>query len=142
MNDMAENTETSSGNSEIHPEENFSRAKNTGQLKSWALLLLAILCEVSATTSVKLSRGLTNLVPTLMMFVFYASGFLPLTFAMKKIDISVAYAIWSGLGTAIITTIGIFWFHEPVTVIKIVCISLIIAGVAGLYLCDCYQTAL
>ncbi len=139
---MAKKLKTPGINSETNTIEATSKAEKNGQLKSWALLLLAIICEVSATTSVKLSRGLTNLLPTILMFVFYASGFLPLTFAMKKIDISVAYAIWSGLGTAFITTIGIFWFHEPVTILKMVCISLIIAGVAGLYLCDCHQTAI
>ncbi|MBO3464488.1 MAG: hypothetical protein KME33_36820 [Aetokthonos hydrillicola CCALA 1050] len=54
--------------------------------------------------------------------------------ALKKIDVSIAYAIWSGLGTSLIAVIGIFWFKEPVNVLKIMSISLVIIGVIGLNL--------
>ncbi|WP_279605584.1 DMT family transporter [Aetokthonos hydrillicola] len=57
-----------------------------------------------------------------------------LTMALKKIDVSIAYAIWSGLGTSLIAVIGIFWFKEPVNVLKIMSISLVIIGVIGLNL--------
>jgi len=53
---------------------------------------------------------------------------------LKRIDVGVVYAIWSGVGTALIATIGILWFKEPVTLIKIASIALIILGVVGLNL--------
>lgn len=101
---------------------------------SWVLLTLAILLEVSGTTSMKLSQGFTRTLPSVLLFVFYALSFTSLNFALKTIDVSVAYAIWSGVGTTLITVIGIWWFKEPITVLKIVSIALIIVGVVGLNL--------
>jgi len=52
--------------------------------------------------------------------------------ALKWIDVSVAYAIWSGLGTIMIVAIGALYFREPLTAMRIVCVGLIILGVVGL----------
>jgi small multidrug resistance pump len=83
----------------------------------------------------KLSGGFTNLVPSILIFLFYAASFVALTFALKGIEVSLAYAIWSGIGTVIIATIGILYFQEPATALKIVSIGLIVVGgVAGLKL--------
>ena len=65
-------------------------------------------------------------------FVFYAASFVALTFAIKKIEISVAFAVWSGVGTALIALIGILYFKEAATMLKIASIFLIIAGVVDL----------
>jgi small multidrug resistance pump len=80
----------------------------------------------------KLSDGFTKLVPSVLLFVFYAASFVALTFALKKIDVSIAYAVWSGFGTALIATIGILFFRESVSWLKLACILLIILGVVGL----------
>ncbi len=101
---------------------------------SWLYLALAILLEVAGTTSMKLSEGFTRLVPTVLLVVFYALSFSLMTLALKRIDVSIAYAIWSGVGTALIAGIGIIWFREPATVVKMVSLGLIIAGVVGLNL--------
>ena len=82
----------------------------------------------------KLSMGFTRRVPTILMFVFYGLGFVPLNLALRRIDISVAYAIWSGVGTAVITTIGILWFKEPLNALKLISIALIVIGLVGLNL--------
>jgi small multidrug resistance pump len=66
------------------------------------------------------------------MFVFWGSGFAFLSLALRKIDISIAYAIWSGTGIAFMAVMGIVWFGEIVTTLKVVSIVLIIAGVVGL----------
>ena len=102
-------------------------------MKYWLFLVLAICLEVSGTVSMKLSDGLTRLVPSVLIFVFYAASFAMLTLTLKRIEISVAYAIWSGVGTALIAVIGIAYFKEPATLIKFISIFLIIAGVAGLH---------
>ena len=57
-----------------------------------------------------------------------------MTMAIRRIDVSIVYAIWSGLGTAIIATIGIFVFKEPATLLKLVSMMLIIIGVITLNL--------
>ena len=101
---------------------------------SWVYLTLAILTEVAGTTSMKFSEGFVKILPSVLIFVFYAVSFAFMTLALKKIDLSITYAIWSGLGTALIVVIGVIWFKEPVTVIKLISIALILAGVAGLNL--------
>ncbi len=100
----------------------------------WLYLALAIVLEVAGTTSMKLSEGFTRLVPTVLLVVFYALSFSLMTLALKRIDVSIAYAIWSGIGTALIAGIGIIWFREPATVVKVVSLGLIVAGVVGLNL--------
>jgi small multidrug resistance pump len=99
---------------------------------SWIYLIIAIITEVSGTTAMKLSEGFSKLVPSIMTFGFYGLSLTLLTLALKNIDLSVAYAIWSGVGTAIIATIGILLFKESVSLIKILSILMIIAGVIGL----------
>ena len=101
-------------------------------MKYWLILVLAIGLEVAGTISMKLSDGFSKLVPSILIFVFYAASFAALTFTLKKIEISVAYAVWSGVGTALIATIGILYFKEAATTLKFVSLFLIVAGVVGL----------
>jgi small multidrug resistance pump len=98
------------------------------------LLLLAIAFEVCGTTCMKLSQGFSKLIPSILIFVFYAASFSVFTLALKRIDVSIAYAIWAGLGTAIITAIGIFWFKEPINALKMISLLIVVAGVIGLHL--------
>ncbi len=100
----------------------------------WLYLLVAILTEVVGTSLMKASQGLSRLVPTVFMFVLYGISFVFMALALKKIEVGVAYAIWSGLGTALIAMIGIVWFRESFTVPKLAGIVLIIAGVVLLNL--------
>jgi small multidrug resistance pump len=99
---------------------------------SWIYLTLAIIFEVCGTLSAKLANGFTERAPSILMFLFYGLSLVSLTIALKRIDVSIAYAIWSGAGTAVIAVIGIVYLHEPATAFKMVCLSLIIAGVVGL----------
>ena len=101
---------------------------------TWLYLVLAILLEVSGTTCMKSSEGFTRMVPSILLVVFYTLSFGMLTLALNKIDVSVAYAIWSGVGTALIASIGVLWFKEPATAMKLISLGLIIIGVVGLNL--------
>lgn len=98
----------------------------------WVYLALAIVFEVAGTICVKLSAGFTRLVPSLLMWLFYGICFGFMTLALKKVDVSLAYAIWSGVGTALIATVGVLYFREPVTILKVVGMVAIIAGVIAL----------
>ena len=108
---------------------------------SWVYLILAIVMEVIGTTNMKLSQGFTKIVPSILVFVFYTISFAFITLALKKLDISITYAIWSGVGTALIAAIGFFYFKEPVTAIKIGSIALIVIGVVGLALVERHTSA-
>ena len=72
------------------------------------------------------------MVPSILVFIFYGLGFIPLIKAVEKIDLSIVYAIWSGLGIVVVSIIGFFYFKETVNFAKIVCIVLVIIGVVGL----------
>ena len=97
-------------------------------------LAAAIILEISGTTSLKLSDGLTRLGPTGAVVICYAASFALLSLALRGIDLSIAYAVWSGVGTAIVAAVGIVWFGESTGVWKLLSLALIVLGVAGLHL--------
>ncbi len=103
-------------------------------MQSWLLLLGAIVAEVGGTTCLKLSEGFSRLAPSLGVVVLYPLSFFFLAAVLKVIDVSVAYAIWSGLGTALIAAIGILIFGEPLSAARLVSLGFIIVGVVGLQL--------
>ncbi|HPY31672.1 MAG TPA: multidrug efflux SMR transporter [Verrucomicrobiota bacterium] len=98
----------------------------------WFLLTLAIVLEVCGTTCMKLSQGFTKMLPSVLMFVFYIACFTVFTFAVKKIEISTAYAIWCAVGIALIAVIGMVHFQEAVTALKVAGLLLVVAGVVAL----------
>ena len=100
----------------------------------WVWLAAAIGLEVCGTTSMKLSEGFQRPLYSVGIFVFYALSFTCLTLALKRIDVSVAYALWAGLGTVLISLIGIARFKEPSSALKLASLGLIVAGVVGLHL--------
>ena len=100
----------------------------------WLYLFAAIAFEVSGTTCMKLSEGFTRPWPSVGIFVFYCLSIVNLTLAVKTIVISVAYAIWSAVGIAVIASIGVIFFHEQHTPMRLFFLAVIIIGVIGLNL--------
>jgi small multidrug resistance pump len=100
---------------------------------AWILLAFAIAFEIGGTVSMRLSQGFTHLVPSVLIFVFYAISFALNTMVVRTLDLSVTYAVWSGVGTAITALIGFYYFKEPVTALKLASIGLIVIGVIGLH---------
>ena len=103
---------------------------------SWLYLIFAILFETIATTSLKLSNGFTVLFPSLLTVVFYGLCFLFLSYALRTIDMSIAYAIWGAFGILLISIIGILFLHESISLLKILSILFIILGTIGLRLAN------
>ena len=99
----------------------------------WILLVVAIVLEVVGTTNMKLSEGFSKLVPSVLVLFFYALSIVALTFAVNRLDVSVAYAVWSGMGTALVAMIGIWFFQESLTTTKLIALELIIVGVVMLH---------
>ena len=102
----------------------------------WLCLAGAIVLEVAGTTAMKLSEGFTKPLPSILIFIFYAVAFTLLTLALKRIDISVAYARWSVVGIALIATIGCIYFKEPAKPLKAYKPWVVVMGVVGLNLND------
>lgn len=105
-------------------------------MHSWLMLGAAIACEIVGTTMMKLSESLTRWIWIPPMLVFYLIALLFLALALKSIEVGIAYAVWAGVGTLLIALIGVLFFKESVSVIKVVSIALVIVGVVGLNLAD------
>lgn len=98
----------------------------------WVYLIVAIAGEVAGTLCLKASDGFTRLWPTLGAVAGYAVAFWFLAQVLRTIPIGVAYAVWSGLGVALVTLLGLVLFGQRLDGAAIVGIGLIVAGVVVL----------
>lgn len=97
-------------------------------------LFIAIILEIAGTTFLKISNGFTVLLPSILTLISYGLCFYIFSQALKTIEISLAYAIWSAFGIMVVSIIGMIYFHESVNIMKILSILLIIIGTIGLKL--------
>jgi small multidrug resistance pump len=103
-----------------------------GALWYWAVLFVAILCEVFGTICMKLSAGLERPAPVAGVIVGYAGSFTLFSVALKGIDLGVAYAAWSSLGIILTTTFGYAVLDESVSAAKAGYLSIILLSVIAL----------
>ncbi|GHJ08444.1 multidrug resistance protein mmr [Micromonospora humidisoli] len=101
---------------------------------AYLFLLIAIGAEVAGTSLLKATQGFTRLWPTVGLAVAYLLAFGMLALAVRDIPVGVAYAMWSGLGTAAIVAVGAAFLGEPLSLTKVVGVGLIIGGVVVLNL--------
>jgi small multidrug resistance pump len=101
-------------------------------MPAFLLLSLAILSEVGATLALRVSDGFSRPIPSLVVVVGYGISFWLLALALKDIPVSLTYAIWSGVGTALIAVAGVVAFGESMNLMKLASLMVIILGVAGL----------
>ena len=95
----------------------------------WAVLSLAIIAEVIATSALKASDGFTRLGPSLLVVFGYGVAFYCLSITLRTLPVGVVYAIWSGAGVALIALIGWLLFGQSLDAPAIVGMALIVAGV-------------
>ncbi|QWD65527.1 multidrug efflux SMR transporter [Polynucleobacter sp. MWH-Aus1W21] len=95
----------------------------------WFYLAIAIAAEVMATTALKFSEGFTKIMPSALVVVGYAGAFYCLSKVLNQIPISIAYAIWSGAGVALVGIVGWIWLGQKLDVGALIGIGLIISGV-------------
>lgn len=98
-------------------------------MKTYLILLLAIILETVATSYLKQSEQFTRLIPSLITIVGYAAAFYCLSMVLKTIPVGIAYAIWSGAGIVLIAVIGWVVFRQHLDAAAIIGLGLIIAGV-------------
>ncbi|MFY9590310.1 DMT family transporter [Rickettsia endosymbiont of Halotydeus destructor] len=99
---------------------------------AWVLLIIAGLFEVAFTVSLKLSEGFTKLKPTVAFLIFSLLSFLCLTRTLNKIPLGTAYGVWTGMGATGAAIIGILYFNEPYTTMRIFFITTMIISIIGL----------
>jgi len=101
---------------------------------AWVLLIAAGLFEIGFAVSLKLSNGFSRLIPTVIFVLFAIGSFVLLNLALKSLPVGTAYAVWTGIGAAGTAAIGMLFLGDPASIVRIVSILLIIAGVVGLNL--------
>lgn len=101
---------------------------------NWTYLAIAGLLEIAWAIGLKYTEGWTRLVPSLITGALMIASFYFLSLAVKTLPIGTAYAVWTGIGTVGAAILGMFLFDEPRDIVRIACIFLIIAGIAGLKL--------
>lgn len=98
----------------------------------WFILGLAGAAEVTWAVSLKYADGFKNLTASIVTVVGYIASLLLLSMALRKLPLGSAYAIWTGIGIAGTSVLGVFLFKEQLSGLQIFCIALIVAGIAGL----------
>jgi multidrug transporter EmrE-like cation transporter len=103
-------------------------------LKAYLFLAIAIISELFGTSMLKASEGFTKIFPSIAVVFCFVVAFYSLSLSLQQIPLSIAYAIWSGVGTAITAVIGIVIWKENISLLQVVGILFIIAGVVILNL--------
>jgi small multidrug resistance pump len=101
---------------------------------AWIYLAAAIATEVVGTVFLRYTDGFTRLAPSILVLVTYAGSLWLTALALKQLEISLAYAVWAGVGTAAVAIIGMTMLGESVNTLKLASIALVITGVVGLNL--------
>jgi quaternary ammonium compound-resistance protein SugE len=99
---------------------------------AWIYLLIAGLFEIAWAIGLKYTEGFTRLVPSLWTVAAMALSLACLGLALKTLPLGTAYAVWTGIGAFGTALLGIYLFGEPATPLRLVCIGLIVCGIAGL----------
>lgn len=100
----------------------------------WIMLILAGIFEVTWACAMKYSDGFTVLLPAVITGIGYIASAVCLSLALKQLPLGTAYAMWTGFGIIGTSVLGIFLFHEKLSIPQVFCICLIVVGIVGLKL--------
>ncbi|MFZ2502278.1 MAG: multidrug efflux SMR transporter [Nocardioides sp.] len=101
---------------------------------AWVLLLIAVAVEVAGTASLPRTEGFTDLRWSAFVLGCYAAAIVLLSIIVRTLPVAVAYAVWSGAGTALVAVVAYYFLDEPMTLLKATSLGLIVLGVIGLNL--------
>ena len=101
---------------------------------AWGFVFLAGLLEIGWAIGLKHADGFSRPGPTIATIVAMIASFALLGLSLRTLPLGTAYAIWTGIGTVGTAILGILYFREPATAIRIACLALIVLGIAGLKL--------
>ena len=103
-------------------------------MSAWLALLAAGLFEIAWAFGLKYSDGLTRFWPTLATALAILASFSLMALALRSLPFGTAYAVWTGIGAAGSIILGVVIFSEPINPFRIICLTLIVAGMVGLKL--------
>lgn len=98
-------------------------------IKTWVLLGIAVCLEIAGAISLRISEGFTVLLPTVIAIISFTLALYLVSQVMKKLPVSVAYPVWAGGGTAGVALLGVLALNEHISLMKILGIVIVIAGV-------------
>ena len=98
----------------------------------WVVLVVAGIFETAMAVALKASGGFSRPLPSLLFLLFGGASFGLLSLALRSLPVGTAYAVWTGIGAAGTAVVGILFLGEPATALRLLCLSLIVAGVVGL----------
>jgi len=101
---------------------------------AWTLIVVAGFFEIVWATLLKFTDGFTRLWPSVGTVVAMGISMVCLSFALRTIPMGTAYVVWTGIGAVGTVILGIVLFDEPKNAVRLVCIAMIILGIAGLKL--------
>lgn len=101
---------------------------------AWIILLVAGLLEIGWAAGLKFTEGFTRPLPSILTVLCMAASLGLLGLALRSLPLGTAYAVWTGVGTVGTALVGILWLGESAAVGRLLCIALIVAGIAGLKL--------
>ena len=99
---------------------------------AWTILFLAGLLEIGWAIGLKYTDGFTKLWPSVFTGASMIGSIVLLGLALKWLPVGTAYAVWTGIGTVGVAILGIYLFSEPASAVRLACIGMIVAGIAGL----------
>lgn len=99
---------------------------------SWTILFFAGLLEVIWAIGLKFTDGFTRLIPSILTLVAMAGSFYLLSLSIRTLPLGTAYAVWVGIGAVGAAIGGVVIFHEVLSVLKVVSLLLVVAGIIGL----------
>lgn len=99
---------------------------------AWTMLFVAGLLEIGWAIGLKYTDGFTKLMPSVLTIISMIASVALLGLSLKTLPVGTAYAVWTGIGTVGTAILGIWLLGDPATVVRLVCIGLIVAGIIGL----------
>ena len=103
-------------------------------MSAWLALLAAGLLEVGWALGLKYSDGLTRFWPTAATAVAIVLSFALMALALRSLPFGTAYAVWTGIGAVGSILVGMILYSEPTDPVRLICLTLIVAGMIGLKL--------
>jgi len=103
---------------------------------AWVILIISGMLEAGWALSLKASEGFSRLWPSVTFVVLLALSMGGLAIALRTLPVGVAYAVWTGVGPSLPAIVAVPLFDEPMSVLKIVSLVLIVAGIVGLNLSE------
>ncbi|MDC6169125.1 DMT family transporter [Paucibacter sp. XJ19-41] len=106
----------------------------SSQTFAWLTLAASVVAEVLGTLALRYAEGFTRLLPSLAVASCYAGAIWLMSITVKHLEVGLTYAIWAGAGTALTALLGMVWFDEGSSALRLAGLALIVMGVIALNL--------